>query len=203
MRKEFLPYDTVRNNGIKMAHRIYKDGFYPDVIYVSLRGGVYLGNIISEYFKILQRRARPVYYAAVVARSYTGVKESEEVKVEGWTYSTDALRTGDKILLIDDIFDTGRTINHLANLIMEKGILRKDLKIVVHDYKYFYDREEQLPIQPDYWCRRHDLSVKEEDLWIHYSSHELIGLSPEELETYYYSRDSELREALAIMNTGN
>jgi hypoxanthine phosphoribosyltransferase len=76
MRKEFLPYDTVRNNGIKMAHRIYKDGFYPDVIYVSLRGGVYLGNIISEYFKILQRRARPVYYAAVVARSYTGVKEA-------------------------------------------------------------------------------------------------------------------------------
>ncbi len=203
MRKEFLPYDVVRNNGIKMAHKIYKDGFYPDVIYVSLRGGVYLGNIISEYFKILQRRARPVYYAAVVARSYTGVKESEEVKVEGWTYPTESLRTGDKILLIDDIFDTGRTINHLANLIMETGILRKDLKIVVHDYKYFYDRAEQLPIQPDYWCRRHDLSVKEEDMWIHYSSHELIGLSLEELETYYFSRDPELREALAIITMGN
>jgi hypoxanthine phosphoribosyltransferase len=203
MRKEFLSYDVVRNNGIKMAHKIYKEGFYPDVIYVSLRGGVYLGNIISEYFKILQRRARPVYYAAVVARSYTGVKESEEVKVEGWTYSTDALRTGDRILLVDDIFDTGRTINHLANLIMEKGILRKDLKITVHDYKYFYDREEQLPIQPDYWCRKHDLSVKEEDMWIHYSSHELIGLTPEELETYYFSRDPELREALTIMNKGN
>jgi len=203
MRKEFLPYDTVRNNGIKMAHKIYKDGFYPDVIYVSLRGGVYLGNIISEYFKILQRGVRPVYYAAVVARSYTGVKESEEVRVEGWTYSTDALRTGDKILLVDDIFDTGRTINFLASLILEKGILRKDLKIAVHDYKYFYDRPEQLPIQPDYWCRRHDLSIKEEDMWIHYSSHELIGLTPEELETYYFSHDPELREALAIMNTGN
>jgi hypoxanthine phosphoribosyltransferase len=32
MRKEFLSYDVVRNNGIKMAHRIYQDGFYPDVI---------------------------------------------------------------------------------------------------------------------------------------------------------------------------
>jgi uncharacterized protein len=203
MRKEFLPYDVVRNNGIKIAHRIYQDGFYPDVIYVSLRGGVYLGNIISEYFKILQRRARPVYYAAVVARSYTGVKESEEVKVEGWTYSIDALRTGDKILFVDDIFDTGRTINHLANLFIEKGIHRKDLKIVVHDYKYFYDRAEQLPFQPDYWCRKHELSVNEEDMWIHYCSHELIGLSPEELETYYYSHDSELREALAIMHKEN
>ncbi|MFW5729662.1 MAG: phosphoribosyltransferase, partial [Spirochaetota bacterium] len=43
MAKEFLTYDTVRNNAIKLAHRIHSDGFVPDVIYVSLRGGEYLG----------------------------------------------------------------------------------------------------------------------------------------------------------------
>src|SRR5215469_11189624 len=149
MNKEFLPYDSVRNNPLKLAHRIYHDGFIPDVIYVSLRGGVYLGNVLSEYFKFVQRRARPVYYAAVVARSYTGIHESSEVKVEGWTYPPEWLRTGDKILLVDDIFDSGRTINHLANLIMEKGIPRKDLKVVVHDYKYFRDNKNHLPIQPE------------------------------------------------------
>jgi len=200
MKKEFLSYKTVRNNALKIAHRISNDGFIPDVIYVSLRGGVYLGNVISEYFKIIQRRMRPVYYAAVVARSYTGVGESNEVKVEGWTYSTDALRTGDKILLVDDIFDSGRTLNHLANMIMEKGIPRKDLKIVVHDYKYFTDAKEQLPVQPDYWCRKHELSVHDEDIWIHYSSHELIGLSEKELEEHYYSSDPELREILKVLH---
>ena len=200
MRKEFLPYDTVRNNALKMAHKIYHDGFIPDVVYVSLRGGVYLGNVISEYFKIIQRRVRPVYYAAVVARSYTGVRESEEVKVEGWTYTPEALRTGDKILLVDDIFDTGRTINHLTKIIMEKGIPRKDIKVAVHDYKYFYDKADHFPVQPDYWCRKHELSINEEDLWIHYSSHELIGLSQEELEKYYYKDDPELREVLGIMH---
>ena len=200
MKKEFLPYQTVRNNALKIAHRIFLDGFYPDVIYVSLRGGVYLGNVISEYFKILQRRASPVYYAAVVARSYTGVQEAEEIKVEGWTYSPESLRTGDKILLVDDIFDSGRTINHLANIIMSKGIQRKDLKIVVHDYKHYYDKKDQWPVQPDYWCRKHELSVKEEDIWIHYLSHELIGLKPEELENNYYSEDPELREVLQIMH---
>ena len=194
MIKEFLPYDTVRNNALKMAHRIFKDGFIPDVIYVSLRGGAYLGNVISEYFKIVQRKARPVAYAAVVARSYTGVRESEEVKVEGWTYSPEALRTGDKVLLVDDIFDSGKTINHLANIIMKKGIPRKNLKVVVHDYKFFYDKAEQFPVQPDYWCRKHELSVKGEDLWIHYSSHELVGLKPEELEEHYYAFDPELRQ---------
>ena len=200
MKKEYLPYNTVRNNALKMAHRIFNDGFIPDIIYVSLRGGVYLGNVISEYFKFVQRRIRPVYYAAVVARSYTGVGESDEVKVEGWTYPADALRTGDKILLVDDIFDSGRTINHLTQILMGKGIPRKDIKVVVHDYKYFYDKAEQLSVQPDYWCRKHDLSLKNEDIWIHYSSHELIGLTLEELEEYYYSEDPELREVLKIIH---
>ena len=203
MKKEFLSYSTVRNNAIKMVHRIYQDGFIPDVIYVSLRGGVYLGNVISEYYKAVQRRGRPVYYAAVVARSYVGVRESDEVKVEGWTYSPESLRTGDKVLLVDDIFDSGKTINHLAKIIMEKGIPRKDLKVVVHDYKYFYNKAEQFPVQPDYWCRKHELSVKDEDMWIHYSSHELIGLSAEELEEHYFREDPELRDALQVLHKNN
>ena len=52
MRKEFLPYDKVRNDALKLAHQIHKDNFIPDVIYVSLRGGAYMANVISEYFKI-------------------------------------------------------------------------------------------------------------------------------------------------------
>jgi hypoxanthine phosphoribosyltransferase len=202
MRKEFLPYDTVRNNTLKLAHRIYREGFMPDVIYVSLRGGAYLGNVISEYFKIIRKGSRPVYYAAVVARSYTDVLKQDKITVEGWTYDPAHLRIGDRVLLVDDIFDSGRTVNHLAGIILGKGIPRQDLKVAVHDYKYFYDREEQLPIQPDYWCRRHDLSVKDEDLWIHYMSHELVGLSADELEQYYYTQDSRLREALKMVAAG-
>jgi len=200
MKKEFLPYDIVRNNALKMAYRIHQDGFIPDVIYVSLRGGVYLGNVISEYFKAVQRRARPIYYAAMVARSYTGVQESEEVKVEGWTYTPESLRTGDKVLLVDDIFDSGKTINHLAKMILDKGIARKDLKVVVHDYKYFLDKAEQYPIQPDYWCRKHELTKNDDSLWIHYMSHELIGLSPEELEEHYYKEDPALRDVLQLIH---
>jgi hypoxanthine phosphoribosyltransferase len=199
MKKEFLPYDVVRDNALKMAHRIYHDDFIPEVIYVSLRGGAYLGNVISEYFKVVRRGGRPVYYAAVVARSYTDVRKSERIMVEGWTYAPEHLRIGDKVLLVDDIFDSGRTINHLAAIILEKGIPRRDLKVAVHDYKYIYDQADQLPVQPDYWCRKHELSLKDEDRWIHYMSHELVGLSGEELETYYFSRDPELRDVLGLM----
>lgn len=199
MNKEFLPYDRVRNNALKLAHRIHNDGFVPDVIYVSLRGGAYLGNVISEYFKILRREGRPVYYAAVVARSYTDVRQNDKVMVDGWTYAPEHLRNGDKVLLVDDIFDSGHTINRLAEIILEKGIPRRDLKVAVHDYKYFHDKTVQLPVQPDYWCRRHDLSLADEDRWVHYLSHELVGLTKAELEEHYYRDDPELRDILNNM----
>jgi len=199
MRKEFLQFDAVRDNAIKLARRIYSEGFIPDVIYVSLRGGAYLGNIISEYYKIVHKGSRPVYYAAVVARSYTDVAKAEQVRVDGWTYSPEHLRVGDKVLLIDDIFDSGKTINHLARIILDMGIPRRDLKIAVHDYKYFSDKQEQYAIQPDYWCRRHDVSIHDEDYWIHYMSHELVGLTEKELEDNYYKRDPDLRKALGVI----
>ena len=204
MQKEFLRYDTMRDNAIALAHRIHGEGFFPDVIYVSLRGGAFLGNIISEYFKVVRKGRHPVYYAAVVARSYTDVAQAERVRVDGWTYSPEHLRVGDKVLLVDEIFDSGRTINHLAQIILEKGIPRADLKVAVHDYKHFFDRPTQLPIQPDFYCRRHDLSVNDPPLWIHYMSHELKGLSADEARAHYLgadpeSRDPGFREAMAAL----
>jgi hypoxanthine phosphoribosyltransferase len=194
--KDFIPYDIIRNNSLKMAHRIYQDGFIPDVIYVSLRGGAYVANILSEYFKLARKDSRPVLYAAVVARSYSDIRQRSRVMVDGWTYSPEHLRPGDKILLVDDIFDTGKTVNHLVELLLEKGIPRRDIKVAVHDYKFFTEQEEQLPIQPDYWCRKFTMKNRDEDRWIHYMSHELIGLTPEELEEHYYKQDPELRDVL-------
>ncbi len=199
MNKHFLPYTTVRNNAIKLAYKIYQEGFIPDVIYIPLRGGAYLGNVISEFFKIIQKGRRPVFYAAVVARSYTDVQQNSNVIVDGWTYDPKYLRSGDKILFIDDIFDSGKTINYLVNIILSEGIKREDIKIAVHDYKIFTYNREPLSIHPDYFCRKHVIDSPEQDIWIHYMSHELQGLTSDELNEYYYKDDPELKEALKIL----
>ena len=201
--KEFVSSDSIRNNALKMAHRILQDGFIPDVIYVSLRGGAYVANVLSEYFKLARKDVHPVLYAAVVARSYSDIRCHSRVMVDGWTYSPEHLRSGDRILLVDDIFDTGRTINHLVEILLEKGIPRKDIKVAVHDYKYFTDLKEQLPIQPDYWCRKFTQPNRDNDNWLHYLSHELVGLTAEEREKYYYSQDPDLREVLEPLFTEN
>lgn len=184
-KKTFIPYDTVRNNAIVLGNQIYRDGFVPDVIYVSLRGGAYMGNVLSEFFKFIRRGSRPVFYAAVVARSYSDIQNQEKVSVDGWTYSPDYLRSGDRVLVVDDIFDTGRTINHLVQVILEKGIPRSDVRIAVHDYKVRGYAEERLPIQPDYYCNRYEVARAEDETWIHYLSHEMVGLLPEEIDRQY------------------
>ena len=194
--KEFLPYDSVRIDALKLAHKIYQqDKFVPDVIYTSLRGGAYMANVISEYYKVALKNHKPVLYAAVVARSYTDVSQHSAVRMDGWTYSPDHLRAGDKIMLVDDIFDSGRTLNYLVGILLERGVPRENIKIVVHDYKV-YKWKEQLPIQPDYWCRKFEISNPEENTWINYNSHELVGLTHEELEENFYKPYPDLREVL-------
>ncbi len=195
MFKEFLPYDVVRNNALKLAHKIYNEGFVPDVLYCSLRGGAYMANVVSEYFKIVRKDCHPVLYAAVVARSYTDIRENTKLMIDGWTYPPERLRPGDKIMLVDDIFDTGNTINALVEILLERGIPRQDIKVVVHDYKHF-TYKAQRDIVPDYWCRKFEITKPEEDRWIHYMSHELVGLSREDLESHYYNADPELRPVL-------
>ncbi|MCG8452451.1 MAG: phosphoribosyltransferase [Spirochaetales bacterium] len=200
MKKEFIPYNQVRNNALKLAKRIYDDGFIPDVIYVPLRGGAYMGNVFSEFFKMVKKNNRPVFYAAVVARSYTDIHQSGRVRIDGWTYDPEYLRHGDKVLFVDDIFDTGRTINHLVECILEKGLPREDVKIAVHDYKIPTYREH-LPIHPDYWARKLVVDHPEQDDWLHYLSHELEGLTDEEIQEHYVSQDPELVEVFELFRS--
>lgn len=197
MAKEFLSYENVRNDALKLVNKIYnEDHFVPDVIYCSLRGGAYMSNVISEYYKIVRKDKHPVLYAAVVARSYSDVRmATPRVYVDGWTYHPKNLRPGDQIMLIDDIYDSGNTIDALVNILYDYGVPRENIKVVVHDYKENH-LKHQPPVKPDYWCRKFVIEKPEDDRWIHYMSHELVGLTKEELENNYYSNDPELKDVL-------
>lgn len=192
--KDFITYNTIRDNGLLLARKMYDEGYCPDVMYTLMRGGAYLGNIISEFFKLAHKNEKPILYSSVVAHSYSGIHENTEVILDGWTLDPGTLKKDACILIVDDIFDSGATINFLVKDLINKGIKRENIKTAVHDYKYFHYKKEQYEIQPDYWCRKHDIHSEDENLWIHYLSHELVGLSCEELEEYYYKRNPALRD---------
>lgn len=191
--KEFITYNMVRDNGLLLARKMYDEQYIPDIIYTSMRGGAYLGNIISEFFKLVYKNEKRILYSTVVAHSYSSVRENTEVILDGWTFPPEKLPPDSSILIVDDIFDSGATINFLVNDLINRGLHKENIKVAVHDYKYFHNRKKQYGIQPDYWCRKHDIHNDDEDVWIHYMSHELVGLSETELEEYYYRRNPALR----------
>ncbi len=69
-----------------------------------------------------------------------------------------------------------------------------DIKVAVHDYKIRSYAGERLPIQPDYYCRRHDIEHPADDQWIHYLSHELVGLEPGEIDGQF--KDDRIKDIL-------
>ncbi len=188
MTKEFLEPHFIRDNAIILADKIYKDGILPTIIYVSLRGGATFGNVISEYFKLRSQIPHVPLYAAVVAHSYNTYSSSEILNIDGWTYHPKFIRPSDIVLLVDDIFDSGKTINVLAKKIMSKGIKKEHLKVVVHDYKIRTFKNEHHTIFPDYYSRKIIIDSPEKDTWIHYLSHELDGLHTKEIDTHYSPR---------------
>ncbi|MEM9423846.1 MAG: phosphoribosyltransferase family protein [Spirochaetota bacterium] len=193
-RKIIVGPHTVRNNGIRMAYRMWQDGFIPTMIYVPLRGGAGLGNIISEVFKLLAPEI-PCMYCAVIAHSYQGFNSDAEVNIDGWTTAPENIRPVDRVLLVDDIFDSGKSANYLWSLILKSAKHPENFRLAVHDFKDFTYRPT-LPKVPDYYAAYHKIERKEDDFWIHYSSHELYGLMPQERETYYYNDDPALRDVM-------
>lgn len=198
--KEFITCDMIRDAALKLVYKIHKeDGFTPDIIYDSLRGGAYMANVMSEYYKLMAMKEgkEPVFYAAVVARSYGKLREhSNHVDIDGWTVSPKLLTPEKKVLIVDDIFDTGMTVNALVETVMKAGVPRENIKVAVYDYKVplYKSKEETLPIQPDYWCRKHVLERPEDSRWIHYTCHEFIGLTHDEVDEVF--QDEEVKKIL-------
>jgi len=208
MNKEILTYNDYRLSGIRLAAGIHqhqqKDAnttdWFPNIIMGVLRGGVELANIISEYYKY-KFPNETIYLGAVAASSYKGVGNHSRVDIHGWTIWPEWIHKGDKVMLVDDIWDSGNTLDVLLHELLLRGLSREDIKVVVYatkhtptnfDNKFYpcYDPpqstklpEDQIEFTttnkgnlsiPDYWYRRID-----KDAWINFP-HELVGTTDEE-----------------------
>ena len=196
-KKEFLEYYVVRDNGFALAKKILASLYIPDIIYTSMRGGAYLGNVISEMFKVAYKGEKKLLYSTVVAHSYSAPQSSSKIILDGWAYPPENLKKDAKVLLVDDIFDSGETINFLVRDLIKRGLEIGNIKVAVHDYKRRHNKSSQFLKTPDWWCRVHDIYSSDDDIWIHYMSHELVGLSSEELEEYYFKRNPELKKVFS------
>jgi hypoxanthine phosphoribosyltransferase len=162
--KEFIRADDLVRDSFQLAKRIYDSGFIPDVLLVLWRGGTPVGIVIHEF---LLYKGVETYHAALKAVSYTGIGERSEPVLENICSITENLNSESRVLVIDDIFDSGSTMKKVVD---ELGPLVKELKIATLYYK---SEANTTDIVPDFYGRK-------TDRWIVFP-HELMGLSPAEI----------------------
>jgi hypoxanthine phosphoribosyltransferase len=189
-------------NCFKLAKAVVDSGYRPNVVYDILRGGATVGNVMYEVFSSI---GWEIKLAAVLTQSYYGTEQNKEkiVKIAGYTLPPDEIYEGSKILLIEDLCDSGRSLGSVIFDILDQNplIKRENIQVAVLDYKvlryesypptvkfrrlYEPDRKKIYEVSnpfsgPDFWVNQYIIKTEEENPWISYP-HEIIDLSLEEI----------------------
>ena len=168
--KKFITSQELLVDSFKLAHQEFESGFKPDFIIGIWRGGAPIGIAVQEFFDF---KGIETDHIAVRTSSYYGIgQQSKEIKVHGLHYLIENANASDSLLIVDDVFDSGRSVEALLQRISELSRLNTptDIRIACPFYK---PKNNKTDIVPDYY-------VNESDEWLVFP-HELSGLSPTEL----------------------
>ncbi len=105
--------------------------------------------------------------------SYYGIiQQSKEIKVHGVHYIIENANADEGLLIVDDVFDSGRSIEALIAQMkkLTRNNMPKDVRIACPWYK---PQNSKVDLVPDYY-------VHESSEWLVFP-HELSGLTPDEI----------------------
>jgi len=170
MNKVYLTGQGLLEDSFKLAKQVLESGFKPTFIIAVWRGGAPIGIAVQEYLSFHGIHADNI---AIRTSSYSGIdNQSREVKVSGLDYLIKTMQHDDKLLIVDDVFDTGRSVEAIIEKLTEKLRLNtpEDIRIAVPYYKPSRNQIEREP----------DFVVHETSDWLKYP-HSLEGLDEEEM----------------------
>ena len=121
---EIPSWEQIYEMLLNLADKIRKDRFKPDIIVGVSRGGWVPGRVMSDLLENPQ-------IANVKAEFYKGVAETKGEPIITQPVSMQV--KGKKILVIDDVADTGRSLRKVRSHLSEQGAT--DVKIATIYYK--------------------------------------------------------------------
>ncbi len=169
MKKIVLSAQDLLEDSFRLGLQILESGFKPTLIIAIWRGGTPVGMAVQE---IMAYCGVESDHIAIRTSSYVGVDQRGAVAVHGLNYIIKKICHDDKVLIVDDVFDTGNTIVAVIDELSKRarGNTPEDIRVAVPWYK---PSRTETKIQPDY-C------IRETDEWLVFP-HELDALSPDEL----------------------
>ena len=107
MDKTVLSAQDLLEDSFKLGLRVLESGFKPTMIIAIWRGGTPVGMALQE---IMAYCGVESDHIAIRTSSYVGVDERGAVAVHGLNYIVKKICHDDRVLIVDDVFDTGNTI---------------------------------------------------------------------------------------------
>jgi len=171
----------LRLASFRLARKIYNDGFIPTHLIVLWRGGTPVGLNVHEYFEYKLRKDYPdeddkskrkVDHIAIRTSSYEGLQKLDGISVHGLNYIVKNANKPDRILIVDDIFDSGRTVKTVIDHI--KSAMRLNTPDDIRVATLFYKEENRtVDFEPNYF----EFNTS---CWVDFP-HELKGLTDNQI----------------------
>ena len=120
----------------KLARKIKESKFKPDVIVAIARGGWIPARILADFLLIKELYSVKAEHWGIVATVTGKAKITQPLTVD---------LSGKSVLVVDDVADTGETVEIIARHVREKGA--KEVKTAVIDFKH------TSKFVPDYYAR--------------------------------------------------
>lgn len=141
MKKVYYSYEQFRKDTLQLLHKLPKNEF--DTIIGVARGGLSLAHMLSEALDIRNVQS-------ISTQLYDDTHKRDCITI----FDTCSLKQSKKVLLVDDIADSGETLKALHNH-LTLTYPQLHLKMATLFYKH------SSIIEPDYW-------VKEAKCWIEF-----------------------------------
>ncbi|RLG91664.1 MAG: phosphoribosyltransferase [Candidatus Hecatellales archaeon] len=125
--------DEVYRDIFRLWEKILEDGFKPDLIVAILRGGYFPAKVLAELFGGLNLKT-------VEIKFYRNIDRKEKPKIVQPLYGYVKRK---KVLLVDDVTDTGKTLTLAVKHLNRKGALKVKTATI---HKKVWSK-----IKPDYY----------------------------------------------------
>lgn len=168
--KHYITPDSLRLDSYRLAAKVVQDGFKPDYMVAIWRGGAPIGCCVHEFLK---RVGQTPDHITIRTSRYTGIDQvGNEIQVHNLAYLLERLKPDSKILLVDDVWDKGLTIEAVIQRLQSELGDRcpVDIRTAVVYYK---PARNQTKSEPAYY-------VHTSDQWLVFP-HELEGMSLDEI----------------------
>lgn len=170
MGKLFITADSLLRDSLELGMKIVRSGFRPSFLVGVWRGGAPIGIAVQE---VLEYHGIACDHIAIRTSAYEAPETpARTVRVHAIDYLVSQLTFEDRLLLIDDVFDSGRSLEAvLAELARRcRRNLPEQVRIATVYYKPTRNRSSLVP----------DYCLHITDDWLVFP-HELQGLSPAEI----------------------